>query len=304
MLFFGMVIGGFFIVSLLGGTTSMFQQLSEVAPQNLHLHEGDWMRWVAMFFITPIGVLMSPHMFTRMFAVKSSKVFNLMPFLIGFVAIAYIGSMLVGNSARIITPDIASPDRVFPTILMEYAPFVFAVILISCGATAAMSTANSQVHSMASVYALDFHKKYINKNANEKQTIMAGRYAILIFSAVAYLMCIFAPGYLITIGLFSLSGTAQALVPTLGAFFWKRSTKQGATAGMLVGFISIVAFQYGWIPAPGPFAAGGGGLLGLILNLVVFVVVSLCTKPRPEKLIDEINEQYKGYYEVDALQGK
>jgi SSS family solute:Na+ symporter len=235
-------------------------------------------------------------MFTRMFAVKSSKVFNLMPFLIGFVALAYIGSMLVGNSARILTPDIARPDTVFPTILMEYAPFVFAVILISCGATAAMSTANSQVHAMASVYALDFHKEYVNKNADDRKTVMVGRYAILIFSAFAYLLALFAPGYLIEIGLFSLSGTAQVIVPTVGAFFWKRSTKEGATAGMIVGFASILLFQYG-IPAPGPFANGGGGLLGLILNVITFVAVSSFTKPRSDELIDEINEQYKGYYE-------
>jgi len=115
-------------------------------------------------------------------------------------------------------------------------------------------------------------------------------------SAVAYLLALFAPDYLITIGLFSLSGLAQVVVPTVGALFWRRSTKEGASVGMLVGFFLVVAIQFGWVPLPGPFAIGGGGLLGLICNAVCFVVISLVTKPRPDALIDEINEQYKGYY--------
>ena len=296
MLFFGMTIGGLFIVSILGGHANMFQMLAEVKPQNLQLHPNDWMMWVAMFFVTPIGVLMGPHMWTRMFAVKSSKIFNLMPFLIGFVAIAYFGSMLTGNSGVILAPDIGRPDTLFPVLLLEYAPYVFAVLLISCGATAAMSTANSQVHSMASIYALDFHKVYFNKNLNDNQVVWVGRYAILVFSAGAYLMNLFATDLLVTIGLFSLSGLAQVIVPTLGAFFWKRSTKEGATVGTLLGLLLVIAFQYKWVPLPGPFKTGGGGLLGLICNAAAFIIVSLLTKPRSQKLIDSINEQYKGYY--------
>jgi SSS family solute:Na+ symporter len=150
---------------------------------------------------------------------------------------------------------------------------------------------------MASVYALDFHKEYINKNVTDHQTVWIGRYSILIMSAIAYLLALFAPSYLITIGLFSLSGLAQVVVPTIGALFWARSTKQGATVGMIVGFFCVWAFQFGWLPLPGPFAIGGGGLLGLMINAVLFIVVSLLTPPRPAELIDEINEQYKGYYE-------
>lgn len=303
LLFFGMVFAGFYIANLLGGTTSMFEMLAVERPQNLALHENDWMGWVAMFFITPIGVMMGPHMWTRMYAVKSGKIFSFMPFLVGFVALAYIGSMLVGNSANmLIGQDFTPADTVLPVILLRYAPFVLASFILACGATAAMSTANSQVHSMASIYALDFHKTYINKSISDKKIVWVGRYSILVLSAFAYVMALFATELLVTIGLLALAGTAQVIVPTVGALFWRRSTVAGTWAGLSVGIVVLILFN--WLSifggtnlrAPGPFAYGGGGLFALLCNIVVFIVVSLLTKPRPEALIGEINEQYKEFY--------
>jgi len=116
-----MIYGGIYIANLLGGPTDMFEQLREVKPENLVLQDNAWMAWLAMFIITPVGSFMGPQLWTRMYAVKSPKLFNLMPFLLGFAAIAYIGSMLVGNSAVLLEPAIEQSDKVLPVILYKYA---------------------------------------------------------------------------------------------------------------------------------------------------------------------------------------
>ena len=69
----------------------------------------------------------------------------------------------------------------------------------------------------------------------QHQLVWVGRWAILIFAAIAYLMSVFIPGLLVTIGLVALSGTAQVIVPTPGVLFWRRANAQGATAGLLTG---------------------------------------------------------------------
>lgn len=297
LLFFGMIYGGIYIAGLLGGPTEMFGQLKEVKPGNLVLEDNAWMAWLAMFIITPVGSFMGPQLWTRMYAVKSARLFNLMPFLLGFAAIAYVGSMLVGNSAVILEPAIEQTDKVLPVILYKYAPFILASFIIACGAAAAMSTANSQIHSMSAVYTVDFHKTYINKNLSERQLVWVGRWCILILSAVAYVMALYVPGLLVNIGLVALAGTAQVIVPTAGALFWKRSTTAGAISGILVGTVLLVIFTF--IPGtiPGPFAFGGGGLLSLICNIIVFLVVSSFTKARPERLMAELEKQYDDFYE-------
>ena len=107
-------------------------------------------------------------------------------------------------------------------------------VLMACGAAAAMSTANAQVLAISTVYTMDIHRKYINKNMTEHQLIWVGRWALLILSAVAYIMCLYVPGLLVTIGLVALGGTAQVMIPTCGALFWKRSTVAGAMSGLIV----------------------------------------------------------------------
>ena len=79
------------------------------------------------------------------------------------------------------------------------------------------------------------------------------------------------------------------MISIVGVLFWKRSTTAGAVAGLVVGVGSLVCFTFGVVTPPGPFAlAGGGNLLSLILNLIVFVIVSACTKPRASAVLDKV----------------
>lgn len=297
LLFFGMIYGGIYIVKLVGGPAEMFNQVSAIKPENLSLHTHDWMGYLAMFIITPVGSFMGPQLWTRMYAVKTSKLFNLMPFLLGFAAISYTGSMLVGNSGVILEPDVLEADKILPIILYKYAPFILASFVIACGAAAAMSTANSQIHSMSAVYTVDFHKTYINKDLSEKKLVWVGRWCILILSAIAYVMAIYIPGLLVNIALVAMAGTAQVIVPTIGALFWKRSTVTGAISGILVGIVLLVMFTFVPSTVPGPFAYGGGGLLSLMCNIVVFIIVSSLSKERPKELLDELRGQMDDFYD-------
>ena len=190
----------------------------------------------------------------------------------------------------------SNADYILPTVLFNNAPFVVGSILMACGAAAAMSTANAQVLSLSTIYTMDFHRRYVNKNLTEHQLIWVGRWAILIFSAIAYIMCLFVPGLLVTIGLVALGGTAQIMIPTCGALFWKKSTSTGAFCGIVVGLGLLCLFTFTSVTAPGPFAMGGGALFALIANIIVFVIVSLVSKPRPDKLMSQLKQQYSDFY--------
>ncbi|MDR1796148.1 MAG: sodium:solute symporter family protein [Clostridiales Family XIII bacterium] len=295
LLFFGMVFAGIYIANLVGGPGSMFEQIGQAKPENLILGDKNVMAWLSMFVVTPIGSFMGPQLWTRMYATKSARLFNLMPFLLGFAAIAYIGSMFVGNAAVILEPDIEVADYVLPVILFKYAPIILASVIIACGAAAAMSTANSQIHSMAAVWTVDIHQKYIKKDLTQKQLVWVGRWTILILSAIAYVMCLYVPGLLVTIGLVALAGTAQIFVPTMGALFWRRSTTAGAAAGIGVGIGVLCMFTF--LPDTLPAALkGGGGLVAFLCNIVVFIVVSLATKPRPQAFMEKLQAQYDDFY--------
>lgn len=291
-IFLGLIAAGVYIVGEVGGMGTMFDEIQQVQPDRLILGDGMWMTWITMFLITPIGVLMGPHMWTRMYATKSPRLFDLMPFLVSLVALAYFGSMLVGNSATILQPDIDEADQVLPATLLEYAPLVLALVVIAVGAGAAMSTANSQVHALAASYTIDFHGRYIQKDLSEHKRVWVARWAILVFSAIAYVMSLYIPGLLVTIGLVAFGGLAQAVVPTIGALFWKRASVAGVTSGMIVGVTTLGIFTLFPQWTPPPFDVGGVELLALLLNSVVFIVVSLFTKPRDSSIMLKIRRRH------------
>ncbi len=301
LLFFGMVFAGFYVASLVGGPAAMFHKVEEMFPGHTILEGDRWMNWLAMFIITPVGSFMGPQLWARFYSAKSARTFDFMPFLLALAAISYIGSMLTGNAGKVLYPDVtelvnSNADYILPTVLFNHAPFVVGSVLMACGAAAAMSTANAQVLALSTVYTMDIHRKYINKNMTERQLIWVGRWALLVLSAIAYIMCLYVPGLLVTIGLVALGGTAQVMIPTCGAIFWKRSTVAGAASGLAVGLGLLVIFTFTPINAPGPFASGGGALFALICNLVVFIVVSLFSTPRPEKLMNQLKQQYADFY--------
>src|SRR5699024_9750473 len=157
--------------------------------------------WVSLCFITAIGALMGPQLWLRMYAVKNGKLFNLMPFLISFVAITYIGSVLVSWTGVLKMPGVENADQILPLMVMEYAPFVIGALILAGGASAAMSTANSQIHAVSAVMTKDFYQRYANPSASQSKLIQMGRYFLLIFSILAYFLALFAPGLLVTIGL-------------------------------------------------------------------------------------------------------
>ena len=290
LMLFGIISAGFFIVSEVGGISTLFGTLKKVAPEALTLPgptgNAGPMLWISMFLLVPMGAIMGPQLWTRMYAVNSPRFFDLMPFLLGFTALINISPMLIGNAGIILVPGLEKADMLLPVILFKYAPFALASLILAGAASAAMSTSNSQIHSISAVYAIDIHKKYINKNIDDASLIHIGRWAILAFASCSYLLSVLFPGLLIQIGLIALSGTAQVIVPTLGALFWRRSTHQGAIWGLLTGIIILTVLSLTSV-FHFTFVDIYPGLIALFANSVIFVVVSLLTPPKEKYLLDK-----------------
>ncbi len=125
--------------------------------------------------------------------------------------------------------------------------------------------------------------------------------------AYLYLRTVGADYDLVSVGLISFTAVAQFGPAALGGMFWKRATPQGAIAGLLTGFLiwaytlplpSIAdagfissAFEteglwgYSWLQPRALFGLDGldpishAAFWSLFLNLLVYGVVSLYTKP-------------------------
>lgn len=281
ILFVAMLVAGLLLVDKAGGISYVFQTLSSEDIRNVTLpgpqgNSGPAL-WLAMFIVTPIGALMGPPMWIRAYSVRRESTFRILPFLLSFTAIEYLGSILAGNAGKVLSPDMPQNVSLIPTLLTTYGHPVLVAFLFCGIAAAALSTANSQIHGLSAIYTIDIHREYINPGASDRKLLAVGKWAVLLLSAVAYVLMLQNPALLITTGLVAMSGTMQIIVPVLGGLYWEKSSPRGAFAGLLTGIVLLLILYFGF-----SLEASYCGVLGLAANIAVFVLVSLFTPGVPE----------------------
>lgn len=306
LLFFGMLYAGYYISLQAGGPGAVFGTLLQNSPEYLTLPgptgDAGYSLWVSLFLVTAIGAFMGPQIWLRMYAVKHGRLFDLMPFLLGLAALAYIGSVLTGYSGVLLEPGLDNPDQILPIMLAKYAPLGLASLIMAAGASAAMSTANSQIHAISTIVTLDIYRRHVNPRASQARIVTVGRWSLILFSLVAYVMALTVPGVLVTIGIAALAGTAQLLIPTVGAISWRRAHPTAATVGLLAGIGCVLILTFTPLPrAPLGFHAG---VWGLALNTLLFVGMSLMLKRRDPEVVarfDAARADYDASYHSRQL---
>ncbi|WNS76649.1 sodium:solute symporter family protein [Bacillus sp. DTU_2020_1000418_1_SI_GHA_SEK_038] len=291
LIIISVLLGGIFIVYYFNGIGNLFSELNDKVPEVLTL-PGPMgpLLWISMFVIVPIGALMGPPLWIRIYAVKDAKTFYLIPFLLASISFINMTPMLLGNAGILLVDELVDSDTLLPRVVLNYMPYILAYIILIGGAAAAMSTANSQIHSISAMYTIDIHKRYINRNTSDKRLLNIGKVGILIFAVLSYLTFTFIPGLMIQLGLIALSGTAQVFVPVAGALFWEESNAKGAIAGIITGLAVLIIISYNF-----DINVGIIGFLALIFNAFVFIVVSKFSQEVKEtkESIKNLKSKYK-----------
>lgn len=87
----------------------------------------------------------------------------------------------------------------------------------------------------------------------------------------------------------------QLAVPIFGGLVWRRGNRDGAIAGLLVGAAIALALTVPYMDNGGavPWLEGlGSGLVGLVVNLLVFVIVSL-VRPSDRTELDRVDQLFR-----------
>jgi SSS family solute:Na+ symporter len=75
------------------------------------------------------------------------------------------------------------------------------------------------------------------------------------------------------------------VTPLFAGLYWRRATREGALASMIVGLVSVFAFSYyAKFMAPMPMHPS---MYGFVLSVAAMILVSLATKRPSEKVLDE-----------------
>ncbi|MDE2793643.1 MAG: hypothetical protein OXL34_02390, partial [Gemmatimonadota bacterium] len=121
--------------------------------------------WVGMTIALSFGIIFQPHMMIRYFTAASGRTLKILgattPI---YLMTLFIPAAFVGLGGALILPDLASPDRVFPELLFQYAPPWLTGLILAGATAAAMSTLDSILHSNMTVLTRDVYQRYIAKD--------------------------------------------------------------------------------------------------------------------------------------------
>jgi len=248
---------------------------------NAWLVYGNYFSQLVLWNFFTIG---QPQLATKFFLMKNNKA------LYGSMIAAGVGMFLstffiysTGVIARDVLPGVPRNliDWVVPAIAAKTTTSRLASILMGGILAAGMSTIDSVVVVVGGALSRDIYQKLINPKASDEDVLKLSRICVVLVGCLATLLGIARPASIFQIVLFTFAGLGiQAIVMILGVR-WKRANWQGATAGLLVGLISVIYFATHPQILPGWNAALPGGLACLI----VMVIVSLLTSPTPEDVI-------------------
>lgn len=289
-----MTLGGvtyYVIVSKMGGLGHVMQLVADQHPELLI--RGDLIKPLKLltYLFIPLCVGMFPHLFMHWLSAKSSASFKLpLIFYPICVAIVWIPSVMLGILGTIDFPHLQGPaaNSVLVQMIGLYAPDVLAGLLAAGVFAAVMSSLDSQVLSIGTMFTQDIVRHYgFHDKMSEKQQILFGRIFVSAILLLAYVIFLISNRSIFKLGIWSFTGFAGLFPVVVAALFWRRSTKHGAMASV---FSVILLWCYfvlkGWaIP---DYTVGGTGIMPVavlvIASSVVMIVVSLLTKP-PERAV-------------------
>jgi sodium/proline symporter len=196
---------------------------------------------------------------------------------IGWMTISLIGAILTGlvGAAWYSThgQTLADPETVFLKLSqILFHPFIAGFVLAAVLA-AIMSTISSQLLVTSSSLTEDIYKTFFKRSASEKEMVAIGRLCVAGVAVLAGLLAMNPDSSILSLVGNAWAGFGAAFGPAiLFSLRWKRTTREGVLAGMIVGAVTVIV----WI------VAGWSAWLyeivpGFILSSLTIWIVSKAT---------------------------
>ena len=287
------VVSSFYISSKLGGFSVALAKVGEIHPSLLNVAANFGGVEIASYLFIPMSAAMFPHLFMHWLSARSSRTFNLTIVCYPIcIAIVWIPTVLLGIMGRVPFPHLqgGAVNSVLVRMIQELAPEVLGGLLAAGVFAAIMSSLDSQVLSIGNMFTQDVVGHYIRHDVlSDRAQLIVGRVFVILILGVTFGLSLISDKSIFSLGIWSFTGYAALMPILVAALYWRRSTKWGALASLLVTSVLWIFFFFqGWrVP-------DYSLVVGLMPVVVIFgasclalIVGSLLTTPPDEEVIKQ-----------------
>ncbi|MCH2191178.1 MAG: sodium/proline symporter PutP [Gammaproteobacteria bacterium] len=293
IMFLALIVVPVVALSEIGGWSESSTILNSVDPALLSL-QGVGVLGVISAASWGLGYFGQPHIIVRFMAIRSVGDIKLarrigmswmVITLIGACAVGLVGAAYVAKTSA----NLADPETIFIFLSTTlFHPFV-AGFLLAAILAAIMSTISSQLLVTSTSLVEDIAQTLFLKDISAEKLVYYGRVAVVFVALLAIGLAQDRTSSILSLVSNAWAGFGASFGPViLLSLFWRRMTRSGALAGILVG-TSVVLF---WVYAP--ITIDGNSLSSFIYEIVpafilatmAIVIVSLVSA-RPNELDNE-----------------
>ncbi len=283
------VVAFYLVAQKMGGLAAATQQVAQNAPSRLAreglITRGEFLTYA----LIPLSVGMFPHVFQHWLTARSAKTFRLTvvahPL---FIMIVWVPCILIGIWAA--GAGIKAPANQILGLMVGQLGSPFLTGLLTAGILAAiMSSLDSQFVCLGTMFTHDVILHWWGeKRFSDRQKMWIGRMFVVLVVALTYVLSLYEPRRVFKLGVWCFSGFSSLFPVVLAAIYWRRVTKPGAIASVIVtsvawfllfmksGFGQEELLPFGLMPVTYLFA----------IAVLTLVVVSLLTAPPSAATLD------------------
>ena len=262
---------------------------------------GEKVRYGILEVLSPLawglGYFGMPHVLLRFMAIRDEKEIKTSTIVAAvWVVISLTAAVMIGIIGRALFPttltSASSAETVF--ILMSQTLFhpIVAGLTMAGILAATISSADSYLLIGSSAVAKNIYQGIFKKDATDKQVMNVTRIILVVISIIGIIIALDENSVIFTIVSFAWAGLGATFGPImLFSLFWKRTTRQGAIAGMVSGGVIVFIWKLILNPMGGIFKVYEL-LPAFIISCLVIYFVSKAT-PEPSKEIQDEFELVK-----------
>ena len=224
---------------------------------------------------TVMYTLIGQDFYQRLFAAKSAKVAKSSALIAGFFLIVIsLFPTVIGMGARGLSSDPIEGKDAVTWVLQTLLNPVLGGIIIAAILAAIMSTADSLLTAATSHIIKDIWIESFNPDIepDEQNLLKMARAATLLVGLCALVIGLISERIVDTLRYAYTMFTAGIFVPVLGGVLWKRATRRGAIAAIIVGstiaLVGIITDKNIWGIPTEIYAAIGSAISFILISCV------------------------------------
>jgi SSS family solute:Na+ symporter len=256
-----------------GGLTTANQKVMAMNPELFSRPGGlgtytlaIWFSYIMLwFFCDP----MFPQLFQRFFSARSDRTISRMMLFYPLICtVVFFMPIAVGVLGHLSFPSLVGKeaDRILPMVVTLVSGDTMSALIIACGLAALMSTMDSQLLTLSSIFTRDIVPLVAGR---PMRGYAMGRIFVVFLSLAGLALAYKPPATILQIATQTFTGLAVLFPTVIFGLYLKRVKALPATLSILCGEGMMVLYYLKLIPA--------GGFLPVVPIMMVTVCVYLCT---------------------------